>query len=169
MEIYLVQHGLAQSKQEDPARPLTPAGRREVERVARAVAAAGVRPACVLHSGKTRAQQTADILAAHLKPAQGVLAVEGLDPGDEPQRIRERVEQAEQPILLVGHLPHLSRLAALLLAEDCEREVVAFRNAGVVCLERREHRFAIRWVLTPELVASRASPGAGLPGGSPSA
>ncbi len=55
--------------------------------------------------------------------------------------------------MLVGHLPHLSRLAALLLAESPEPEIVAFRNAGVVCLERQEGRFAVRWILTPELVA----------------
>ncbi len=45
MQVYLVQHGLAKSKEEDPERPLTAAGREEVERVARAAAAAGVRPA----------------------------------------------------------------------------------------------------------------------------
>ncbi len=152
MQLYLVQHGLAQSKEEDPARPLTPAGREEVERMSRAAAAAGARPASILHSGKTRAQQTAEIFGAHVKPAHGVHAVEGLDPRDEPHRMREHLEQADEPVMLVGHLPHLSRLAALLLAESPEREIVAFRNAGVVCLGRSEGRFAVRWILTPELV-----------------
>jgi phosphohistidine phosphatase len=55
--------------------------------------------------------------------------------------------------MLVGHLPHLSRLAALLLADTPEREIVTFRNAGVVCLDRQGSRFALRWILTPELVA----------------
>ncbi len=80
MQVYLVQHGLAKSKEEDPARPLTAAGREEVERVARAAAAAGVRPASILHSGKLRAGQTAEIFAAHTKSAEGAHAVEGLDP-----------------------------------------------------------------------------------------
>jgi phosphohistidine phosphatase len=153
MAVYLVQHGLAKNKEEDPARPLSAAGRAEVERVARAAAAAGVRPAAIFHSGKTRAQQTAEIFAAQVNPAQGVHAVEGLDPRDEPERTRERVEQADEPLMLVGHLPHLSRLASLLLADTPEREIVAFRNAGVVCLERQDGRFAVRWILTPELVA----------------
>jgi phosphohistidine phosphatase len=144
MQVYLVQHGLATSKEEDPARPLTPAGREEVERMSRA--AAGVRPASILHSRKTRAQQTAEIFGAHVKPAHGVHAVEGLDPRDEPHRMRERLKQADEPVMLVGHLPHLSRLAALLLAESPE--------AGVVCLQRQEGRFAVRWVLTPELVVA---------------
>ncbi len=154
MQVYLVQHGLATSKEEDPARPLTAAARDEVERVARAAAAAGVRPASILHSGKVRAGQTAEIFAAHTKPAEGAHAVEGLDPLDEPQRARERVAQADAPLMLVGHLPHLGRLAATLLAETPERDIVAFRNAGVVCLERQEGgSFAVRFILTPELVA----------------
>ena len=153
LQIYLVQHGLAKSEEEDPARPLTAAGREEVERVARAAAAAGMHPASILHSGKTRAQQTAEIFAAHVEPVQGVHAVEGLDPRDEPERIRERVEQADEALMLVGHLPHLSRLAALLLVGTPEREIVAFRNAGVVCLERQAGHLAVRWILTPELAA----------------
>ncbi len=154
MHVYLVQHGLATSKEEDPARPLTAAARDEVERVARAAAAAGVRPASILHSGKTRAEQTAEIFAEHTKPPDGVHAVEGLDPLDEPQRARERVAQADSPLMLVGHLPHLGRLAATLLVGTAEREIVAFRNAGVVCLERQEGgSFAVRFILTPELVA----------------
>jgi phosphohistidine phosphatase len=153
MQVYLVQHGLATSKQEDPARPLTAAGREEVERVARAAAAAGVRPTSILHSGKARAQQTAEIFAEHIRPAHGVHAVPNLDPLDEPQRARERVARAGEPVMLVGHLPHLSRLAALLLVDTPEREIVAFRNAGVVCLERQGGRFAVRWILTPELAA----------------
>lgn len=153
MQVYLVQHGRAKSKEEDPARPLTAAGRDEVERVAAAAAAAGVRPASILHSGKARAQQTAEIFAAHMQPTDGVHSGEGLDPADEPHRARERVEQADAPLMLVGHLPHLSRLASLLLANSPEREIVGFRNAGVVCLERREQHFAVLWILTPELVA----------------
>jgi phosphohistidine phosphatase len=155
MPLYLVQHGLAASREEDPERALTAAGREEVERVARAVAAVGVRPGSILHSGKTRARETAEILAAHLRPADGVQAVAGLDPRDEPRRMCERVAEADD-LMLVGHLPHLSRLASLLLAGRPEPEVVAFRNAGVLCLERREGRFALRWILAPELVASRA-------------
>jgi len=151
MQVYLVQHGLAKSKDEDPERPLTAIGRQEALRVARAAASAGVRPAAILHSGKARAEQTAEIFAAQTKPLEGVHAMEGLDPGDAPERARERVAQTTAPLMLVGHLPHLSRLAGLLVADDPEREAVAFRNAGVVCLERQDHGFVVRWILTPEL------------------
>ncbi len=153
MRLYLVQHGLARPESEDPERPLTPAGREEVVRVARAAAAAGVRPGQILHSGKLRARQTADILAEDLGPVEGVHAVEGLDPQGDPRVAAERVAQADADLMLVGHLPHLGRLASLLLAGSAEREIVAFRNAGVVCLEGQADRFAVVWALTPELLA----------------
>ena len=45
-------------------------------------------------------------------------------------------------IMLVGNLPHLSRLVSLLLTGNPEIEVVRFRNAGIVCLttKRRSGR-----------------------------
>ena len=56
------------------------------------------------------------------------------------------------PALLVGHLPHLSRLASLLLVGDATREIVAFRMGGIVCLENDAGRWRIKWILTPETV-----------------
>jgi len=76
--IFLVQHGKAYTEAEDPERRLTPKGIAETEKVARHLAAAGVRPAEIIHSGKTRARQTAEILARHL--GAPVREGEGLGP-----------------------------------------------------------------------------------------
>ena len=56
MRLYLVQHGDAVPEQLDPERPLSAAGRREVEAVARLLASTGARTVRVAHSGKLRAQ-----------------------------------------------------------------------------------------------------------------
>src|SRR2546428_4370090 len=63
MDCYLVQHGEAKPEREDPARPLTDRGRREVERVAEGAQRSGVEIAEVVHSGELRAQQTAELAA----------------------------------------------------------------------------------------------------------
>jgi phosphohistidine phosphatase SixA len=63
MRLYLVQHGDAVPERLDPERPLSASGRREVQAVARLLADTGVRAAHVVHSGKLRAQQTAELLA----------------------------------------------------------------------------------------------------------
>jgi phosphohistidine phosphatase len=151
MELYLVQHGEAKPESEDPERPLTERGRREVERVARHAARTGARPAEIRHSGRRRAEETAALLARHLRPARGVRAVAGLGPNDDPAATREAIEREAEPLCIVGHLPHLSRLASLLLAGDPEREILAFRMGGMVYLERADGRWRVRWAVVPEV------------------
>ncbi len=53
--------------------------------------------------------------------------------------------------MLVGHLPHLRRLASLLLVGDPEREIIRFRNGAIVCLVQGDGHWLLQWVLTPEL------------------
>lgn len=152
MELYLSQHGKAKSKEEDPRRPLSAEGREETERVVRAAAAAGVRVEAVWHSGKLRARETAEIFAASLEPAGGTQDKEWLGPLDDPRKAVEAAREAGGPVLLVGHLPYMSRLPSLLLAGDPERAVVEIRFSGLVALGEEEGSWALRWYLRPELV-----------------
>ncbi|MBI3989381.1 MAG: hypothetical protein HY347_07165 [candidate division NC10 bacterium] len=46
------------------------------------------------------------------------------------------LEAAQEPLMLVGHLPHLSRLTSALLVGDPEREVIRFRMGAIVCLSK---------------------------------
>ena len=66
MDLYLMQHGQATTETEDPERPLTDAGRAAVQRVAKRAQAAGVRISGCLHSGKLRAEQTAQLLVTEV-------------------------------------------------------------------------------------------------------
>jgi phosphohistidine phosphatase len=65
---------------------------------------------------------------------------------------QDAVEFAAEPLMLVGHLPHMARLASLLLTGNPNREVVRFRNATIVCLERVEDGWVLLWALGPDLV-----------------
>jgi phosphohistidine phosphatase len=153
MELYLVQHGEAKSKAEDPQRSLTERGRDEVHRVAAFAAKAGLRVSQVRHSGKRRAEETASILAEHLSPAEGVLAVPGLAPMDDVRPIAQALQEETAPLMLVGHLPFMERLAGLLVTGDPDRSVVRFRMGGIVCLEGEGDDWAVKWIVTAELVA----------------
>ena len=152
MHLFLVQHGEAKSEAEDPERPLTDNGAAEVERVAAWAASCGVAPARIRHSGKRRAEQTAAILADHLAPPEGSVAVSGLKPKDDVGPLAASLEDESASVMLVGHLPHLTRLAALLLTGNAEATVLDFRNAGVVCLRREAGKWSVAWALTPELL-----------------
>jgi phosphohistidine phosphatase len=154
MKLYLVQHGEAKAESEDPERSLTATGEQEVERVARAAKKMGIRPAKIYHSGKKRAQQTAEIVGAGLQvPDQNIEAVQGLNPNDDVHPWPEKIPKEQQDIMLVGHLPFLEKLTSLLLCGDENARVVLFRYGCMVCLERKEdHGWAVGWVLRPEMV-----------------
>ena len=152
MPVYLVQHGQAASEARDPARPLTEGGREEVGRMARYAARLGLGPAEIWHSEKLRALQTAEIFAEHLVPSPIFREQRGMSPGDDPVLVLPRLEAAADPVMLVGHLPHLSRLASLLLVGDSSRGIIQFRNAGIVCLARGEGGWRLDWALPPDLV-----------------
>ena len=151
MPHYLVRHGEAQSELEDPTKPLSDHGREEVVRVARYAASIGVEIAEIRHSNRLRARQTAEILAEHLVPRLGIREAEGLAPGDEPDRIRTELEAAEEPLMLVGHLPHLSRLVSALVLGNSKTEIIRPDTGTMICLAKAERGFRLRWVLTPEL------------------
>ncbi|MGM0386473.1 MAG: phosphohistidine phosphatase SixA [Actinomycetota bacterium] len=155
MDLYLMQHGVAAPKEEDPARPLTPAGLAEVEEVASRARDSGVRVDRCVHSGKLRAEQTARILAEALGATVDARA--GLAPSDPVGPVADwlRTEAgttAEGGLAVVGHLPFLDRLASALVAGDEDAHVVRFRNAGLVRLEGTADGFAVASILLPEMV-----------------
>jgi len=151
MRLYLVQHGLAKDASEDAARPLSAQGREDVTRTAGFLSLfEKPRPAKMLHSGKLRAMQTAEMFAE----AWGGIAVErmlGLAPNDDPSAWLTHLASMGGDVMLVGHLPHLQRLAGLLICGDPVREAVHFRNGGVVCLEKRETGWSLLWQINPTL------------------
>ncbi len=146
MGLYLVQHGDAVDEAVDPTRPLSPQGRADVEALARAcMGRIAVRH--IIHSGKLRAEQTAEILGQAL--GAPVEAAPGLTPGDPPRPVAEKIAGADD-LLIVSHLPFLERLTGLLVTGDDANQVVAFQRGGMVCLEKRSpESFCILWTLFP--------------------
>ena len=153
MRLYLVQHGEAVAKEADPDRPLTEEGRANSQRMAAFLNAAGVRVDEIRHSHRTRAVQTAGLFAPLLRPGGKLLQTEPLDVDAPVDSIGEVLEGTPSDVMIVDHLPTLPRLASLLLTGQAEREVVQFRNAGVVCLEQAEDgTWGLAWAAPPMLL-----------------
>ncbi len=152
MNLYLIQHGEAVDKSIDPERPLTDKGRNDVVKVAAYTAKkGGPSVLAVTHSGKLRARQTAELFAYEIESLQGVVAVKDLEPEADPAIWVERLGLMEDDVVIVGHMPQLSKLASALVCGDKDKNVVEFRNAGLVCLRKTGvHDWTIQYIILPE-------------------
>ena len=154
MKLYIVRHGDALSEALDPDRPLSARGRADAERLAGLLRAGGIRAARVVHSGKTRARQTADVLARAVTPGTESEARADLDPNDPIDALVGEAGRAGDDMVVVGHLPFVGRLVARLVVGREDVAVAVFRPGAMVCLERdAAGGWTIAWMLGPELWA----------------
>ena len=134
MRLYLVQHGDAVAKDIDPERPLSDGGRADIGRLARWLASIDVRVARILHSGKLRAEQTANLLAPLVEDDGIVEAQQGLAPNDSPETLLNTLGDGDT--IVAGHMPFVSRAISLALGLPPDRPIVAFKPGSIAGLER---------------------------------
>ncbi len=149
MALYLVQHGKSYSKDEDPDRKLTNEGSVEVKRIADVAAAYGVKISSIKHSGKKRALQSAVLLAIALDVSDVELQ-EGMSPNDDVKSFVEK-NIFNDNIMFVGHLPFLEKLTSYLITGSVETPPFKFQNGGIVCLDKFDDRWMIKWALNPNV------------------
>lgn len=152
MAIFLVQHGKALPKDKDPEKGLSPEGESEVTRIADVAAGYAVRVRRILHSGKKRARQTAEIFGTALTPEAGIAETAGLNPLDDPAHVAANLDPGDD-VMLVGHLPFMEKMAAYLVTGNMEKPVFRFQNGGIVCLDHYpdSESWVIRWALMPHI------------------
>lgn len=158
MNLCLIQHGDAVSKDVDPDRPLSPQGVRDVQRLRDYLAEQLTGPRLILHSGKTRARQTSELLAEVLDPNCELRAAPGLQPKDPPKGFAHYLERETRDLIIVGHMPFLGRLLATLLSCDEEAVLVDFVPGTLVMLDRSEDgQWAVICVLRPDGIGAGLS------------
>ena len=152
MALYLVHHGQCHPKDVDPDKGLTREGHDAVTRIAGVAKGYGVPVSTILHSGKKRARQTAELFEKALAPPQGLHVKSGLNPLDDVTALAGLIDSKEN-LMLVGHLPFMSRLCAWLLTGDSEKPVFQFQNGGIVCLKHppESSDWIIAWALMPQI------------------
>ena len=157
MNVYLMQHGKPVPKEQDPDRPLSDQGKADVGRVAEFLKKSGVVVAEAFHSGKTRARQTAEIMVSQLNPDIKAQERAGLSPLDDVKEIANQIKDTDKELLITGHLPHLGKLASLLVAGDEAVPVMKFQQGGVVCLQKDEGgEWCVAWMVVPEIIQGGA-------------
>jgi phosphohistidine phosphatase len=109
VRLVLIRHAEAAPGSPDELRKLTEAGRTQARALGERLRGEGIRPDAVLSSPLLRAVQTAEALGFGAPEADDRLA-----PGMTAAAVRAVVEERGGTIVVVGHQPDCSRIAAAL-------------------------------------------------------
>lgn len=152
MKLYLVQHGEAVDKSVDSERPLSESGVKDVETVASVIARAGVAPGCIIHSGKTRARQTAEIFSDRLGTVASVTAVGGVAPLDSVEVFAGGIADLGDEAMVCGHQPFMGKLVSYLLFGSADVPSAEFLPGAAARLDQiKEGEWVLCWFVRPEM------------------
>lgn len=150
MHVYLIRHAHADDGPADAERPLSAKGRHQIRQIARCLRdARAFEAAEIWHSPLLRSRDTAVRLAAALKTTAELREMGGLRPDDNPALLARRLRDTRRPIALVGHEPHLSSLASLLVTGREEPAIFRLKKCAVLRLDHGTG-WTIRWQIAPE-------------------
>lgn len=153
MHLYLIRHAHALDGRDDAARPLSAKGSRQIRNLGRFLHEADAFEAAeIWHSPLRRAEATAILLAKRLKTKARLVEVAGLRPDDSPDSILRKLNYLRRPVAVVGHEPHLSALASLLVADEAVPPRFLFKKCAALRLDRIDGVWAVRWQVSPELL-----------------
>ena len=138
MRLYIVQHGDSLPKDVDPDRPLSDQGRADIQRLSEWLSSHDIQIAQIIHSGKTRAKQTAEILRPLLKSPGQIIEGQGLAPNDSPEAFLHQLRGPEKDTLIAGHMPFVAATVSQALTGAPDRQLVEFLPGSVAGLERSD-------------------------------
>ncbi|HEY6014750.1 MAG TPA: histidine phosphatase family protein [Candidatus Limnocylindrales bacterium] len=136
----------------DERRPLSDKGQKQAERLGRFLAAIGFRPDAILTSPKTRAAQTAEVVAGHLGLPVSVDERLGDELGlPELERLLRDAGDPDRTVI-VGHDPDFSDLVAGL----CGTDAVPMRKGALARIDvgrpLEPGGGTLRWLVPPDLL-----------------
>lgn len=151
MKLYLVRHGSANPADVDPQKGLSDIGKKEITTLAALVKHLNIRVTEIYHSGKARAEQTAEILSIAIKSKNGLSARGDLEPNDPVEKIAVEIISAGRDTMLVGHLPFMAKLASYLLSGNPDKCALNFSTGAMACLDYQEKKWSLSWFINPDI------------------
>lgn len=156
MKLYLVQHADAVSKEENPERPLSKKGLKDAVNMAAFLQGGGVRVDEIVHSGKLRAEETANVLAKTVWAGKTPSKLAGLGPNDATDHLCNTIMVAGGDLMVVGHMPFMGRMAGRCLSGSETGALVKFEPGSVLCLERQDegatNHWSLNWFARPSML-----------------
>jgi phosphohistidine phosphatase len=147
MKLYLVQHGLS-IENETGDKVLSDYGRIQTTKSAlHSSQFYGIDINRIYSSTKTRAAETAEIIAKVLGNNLEIIRDESLLPDSNPTPWKRKIENSSEDMMIVGHLPFLSKLLSILLVTDIDTDILTFKNSCIVCMDKTKKGWIIDWVI----------------------
>jgi phosphohistidine phosphatase len=132
LRLFLIRHADAESGEPDELRRLSSEGQVQAKALGQRLADEGIRPDALLTSPLLRARETGEALAEALACTSE--PSDALAPGASATTVREAVEGRGETVIVVGHQPDCSQIAAE-LGDGTEPR---FPPAGMVELQLSE-------------------------------
>ena len=148
-----MQHGDALPKSIDPERPLSEKGIDDVRGIASFLRNADIVLDKIIHSGKKRAEETADIMSKALSCTNGISISDSINPNDDVSSFINNLDKNLEVMLVVSHLPFVNKLVSHLCCANENNAIVDYLPGSIVCIEGGEDvDWRICWMLRPELI-----------------
>jgi phosphohistidine phosphatase len=160
MQLYILRHGIAEDGKpgsKDSDRALTAEGKKKLREVLRVAQKAGVAPKLIISSPYVRARETAEIAVDVLGYKETLLQTKVLIPSSDPRSVWDeiRVHSDVSELMLVGHEPLLSTLAAYLLGS--KSLYIDMKKGALIRIDLSsfgpEPHGMLKWFLVPKLAA----------------
>src|SRR5688572_9606311 len=153
MNLFLIRHAHAVGPDEDPARPLSARGREQVLSLAEFLKESGVfQPTEFWHSTLDRSRETAELLARGLRLTAPLSLMPDFEPESDPRAGARRINATSEALAIVGHEPHLSALATLLVVGRTDPPAFVMKKCSALALEGLGGFWSVRWHVSPDLI-----------------
>lgn len=154
MKLYLMRHGDYSADDIRHQNPLSEKGRDDITKLAIFLKPFNIHVGTLVHSEKLRANETAHLMATSIISKSPIEEWKGLNPHDDVVTFANNLEEHDDDLFVVGHLPFMNRLIGQLVLRDENKECVAFQTGTLVCLEKIDPgRWIIEWIVNPTFIS----------------
>lgn len=154
MKLYLMRHGEAEIDGLDKDRILSIMGRQDVSLLAGFLRPLHIEVTHFFHSDKTRAIETANIMATAIRTTEPRMVRQELDPISPIETIVTELPTCVGDVFLVGHMPYMGKLASYLATGDELLAQYDMLPGTLLCFESVGYfaNWQLRWMLSPQLL-----------------
>lgn len=151
--LYVLQHGDAVSKKENPDRPLSSKGLLDIQHLSKYLVEQDTGIRCIFHSGKLRAEETAQIIADSLEASIDPEKISGIGPNDnvvefvDDEKLIQSLHMGN--VLIVSHMPFVSNLCSTLLTESIAVKF-DFTPGTLACLFYEYEEWSMEFMIHPD-------------------